>query len=709
MRYKKNNNSIEKLHFGKNNISNKKKALNKHNTDKKVYKNKKNNCSNIKKSGNKIENFEIATVFIFSILLFILIESISRQSISETFSFIVDRPLNAVVNLMILIVISGTTIIIKRKRFTYFIILVFTIGLAIISAALMNVRGMPLSPYDIMSYKEAIGIASIFINIRAEIVAILVVGVFIFISVWIFVKDSKSIWITGIRNIFIYIIILSLCIIIIPQLKEAKVINTIAWDVGLSFKNNGFAYSLVDETFSMIRSKPDGYSEEAIRKIREEVDKKEKEDGRKIYKSKQSPNIIMVQLEAFMDPTKIQGITFNKDPITNMRKLMKNYTSGYMNVPVVGGGTARTEYEVLSGSNFNYLEQGEIPYHTFLSEKPSISIATNLKKKGYKTVAIHNYIKKFYNRDNGLANLGFEKFIPLEVMTNVEYTPMGWPRDEVLTKYITQEIDSKNDKPSFIFTISTQGHSRYPMGNLSGVTYNVDIVDSKLPLPDQNQIKYYANQVYEMDRFVGKLVKEINKLKKPTVLVLYGDHLPALNVITSGKSKLDKFSSIFVAVNNFGVSKQEIEDNFESYQLSTLALDIAKQGYGPMNLIHKYLKDDKGYQKKIELVQYDILFGKKYFLKNDEIPVKTKMKIGNDDMKLEKIENINGEYYLRGSGFNRQISVFVNGKKVDSDYENDTTIKLYDNYYTGYKEIFLKLMDKDGDAIQESNKIKYKF
>ncbi len=52
-----------------------------------------------------------------------------------------------------------------------------------------------------------------------------------------------------------------------------------------------------------------------------------------------------------MDPTRIKGVKFNKDPMPYMRNLMNDYTSGLMDVPTVGGGTARTEYEVLSGAN----------------------------------------------------------------------------------------------------------------------------------------------------------------------------------------------------------------------------------------------------------------------------------------------------------------------------------------------------------------------
>ena len=47
--------------------------------------------------------------------------------------------------------------------------------------------------------------------------------------------------------------------------------------------------------------------------------KKEKEDNRKLNSNK--PNIIFIQLESFMDPTKINGANFSQDPIPNFRKI----------------------------------------------------------------------------------------------------------------------------------------------------------------------------------------------------------------------------------------------------------------------------------------------------------------------------------------------------------------------------------------------------
>ncbi|MBO3446488.1 LTA synthase family protein, partial [Clostridium sp. CCUG 7971] len=63
-----------------------------------------------------------------------------------------------------------------------------------------------------------------------------------------------------------------------------------------------------------------------------------------------------------MDPTVIKEVKYSEDPIPNFRKISKENKSGYINVPVVGGGTARTEFEILTGNNFDYLEY-QVKYH----------------------------------------------------------------------------------------------------------------------------------------------------------------------------------------------------------------------------------------------------------------------------------------------------------------------------------------------------------
>ena len=80
------------------------------------------------------------------------------------------------------------------------------------------------------------------------------------------------------------------------------------------------------------------------------------------------PNIIFVQLETFIDPYELNFLSYSEDPIPNFHKLMQNYTSGYLTVPVVGAGTANTEFEVLTGMGIRFFGLGEYPYKTVLKD-----------------------------------------------------------------------------------------------------------------------------------------------------------------------------------------------------------------------------------------------------------------------------------------------------------------------------------------------------
>ena len=65
--------------------------------------------------------------------------------------------------------------------------------------------------------------------------------------------------------------------------------------------------------------------------------------------AEEAPNIICVLLESFVDPEQINFLELSEDPVPYFRYLSENYSTGYLDVPVVGAGTANTEFEVLTG------------------------------------------------------------------------------------------------------------------------------------------------------------------------------------------------------------------------------------------------------------------------------------------------------------------------------------------------------------------------
>ncbi len=86
-------------------------------------------------------------------------------------------------------------------------------------------------------------------------------------------------------------------------------------------------------------------------------------------------------------------------------------------------------------------------------------------------------------------------------MNNIERNPTGWCKDKILTGEIIKTLDS-TPGPDYIYTISVQGHGKYP------------------------NFEYYCQQINEMDQFIRSLVNTLRTRKEPIVLVMYGDHLP---------------------------------------------------------------------------------------------------------------------------------------------------------------------------------------
>jgi phosphoglycerol transferase MdoB-like AlkP superfamily enzyme len=276
-------------------------------------------------------------------------------------------------------------------------------------------------------------------------------------------------------------------------------------------------------------SKPDNYSTESIQSIFSEDDfanlvAAKGEDG-----SGDRPNIIFLQLESFMDPETVQGLGFSDDAIPNFRKLMENYSSGTLETPVVGAGTANVEFEVMTGMSVKFFGPGEYPHKGVLLEETCESVPYDLKQAGYSTHAIHNHRGAFYERNIVFGNLGFDTFTSLEYMNNVSKTPKNWAQDFVLTQQIMDSLNS-SEGPDYIYTISVQGHGDYPTEQL--LENPVITVTNAATLELKWTWEYYINQLYEMDEFVGQFIEEMEAFNEDVVVVLYGDHLPAISAIS---------------------------------------------------------------------------------------------------------------------------------------------------------------------------------
>ena len=106
----------------------------------------------------------------------------------------------------------------------------------------------------------------------------------------------------------------------------------------------GFPYCFANSLFNTGIDRPDEYGREVVAEVEAEALKPEK-----LYslENNKTPNVIMVQLESFFDPTLWQKNPVDKDPIPFFRYLVRDFPSGYLSVPRWGRGRQTRNLSVL--------------------------------------------------------------------------------------------------------------------------------------------------------------------------------------------------------------------------------------------------------------------------------------------------------------------------------------------------------------------------
>ncbi len=151
------------------------------------------------------------------------------------------------------------------------------------------------------------------------------------------------------------------CLLLPLTTKAAQSTNIVASyfsNIAQGYENYGFVYGFSSSVVDRGMSKPEDYSKETIEEIQANVNAAKEETT---VTAEDAPNIILVLLESFIDPYDVNFLEFSEDPVPNFHNLYNNFSSGYLTVPVVGAGTANTEFEVLTGMGLQYFGTGQNP------------------------------------------------------------------------------------------------------------------------------------------------------------------------------------------------------------------------------------------------------------------------------------------------------------------------------------------------------------
>ena len=619
------------------------------------------------------------------------IEAISRHSVAEAWEYMTGTPLVFLYNAFMIFMTFSVVYLFKRRVFVRIIISVLWMVLGVANGYMLMKRVTPFNAQDLKVAKDAVTLINNYFNsFELIIVGVGVAAVIIWVvSMWKrggqYEGKVHRIWgaafIAGCAALYAFLT---------DAAVENRVVSTYFGNIAFAYEDYGLPYCFMASVFNTGINEPNGYDENTIKEIGGGREITKNETGRS---KDELPNIVFIQLESYFDVAESEFFTTSQDASPNLRKMYQNYSSGYFKVPSVGAGTANTEFEVLTGMNLRYFGPGEYPYKTVLKDRPCESAATALSALGYGTHALHNNGGNFYSRSRVFNNIGFDSYTSKEFMNILQLTENGWAKDDILIEHILEAMDTTRQQ-DFIFGISVQGHGDYPEEKIiENPKITVEGIEDEAV---KNKWEYYVNQVYEMDQFAGNLVKALEeRYSKLYYAILWKDL----------KSRY-LYNTNYVIWDNIGLEKSD--KNIPSYQIMAEVLNRLDIHSGTIFNYHQERQQTKNYLADLEILQYDILYGKQYIYDGKPPIEEGHMMMGVKDVTLKNVVPYLEEgYSLYGENFTKQSKVFVNGEKQKSSFLNNTRIVLPETVLENEDVVIVVQMGSSSTVFRTSDEYVY--
>lgn len=238
------------------------------------------------------------------------------------------------------------------------------------------------------------------------------------------------------------------------------------------------------------------------------------------------PDIVVIQSESFFDPSIMKGYE-HSDFTPNLKRLARHGISGPLHVPTFGGGTIRTEFEVLTGLSLRYFDELQFPYLQ-MNNKVVPGLVRTLRTHGYETVAIHGNDPAFWNRNTAFKAIGFDRFVSQSAFPKGSPNDGMYMADSAMTDEIMDQLKNAGP-PQFLFAISIEAHGPYDTTPSDTAARDAIPVPEGITGKDKLELQNYLFHIGHADAELGRLAKLLAQRERPTLLLFYGDHLPALS------------------------------------------------------------------------------------------------------------------------------------------------------------------------------------
>lgn len=381
-------------------------------------------------------------------------------------------------------------------------------------------RSNPIVPWDIYSFETAMGVADNYVFsvdwALAEHIAMFIL--MLIVGVRTNIRLNKKI----LRPI----LTVAMCIpayfyisyLWQDNLERNTGLNDTLFNAKYMHSKDGFFVSFILDIHFLQIEEPKNYSDEYALSLLNE------QEVEKVETPEELPDIIAIMDETFSDPAVLGEFETNKDYMPFVHSILRgevaNTISGYTDVSVLGGNTANSEFEFLTGNSMAFFPNGSVPYLQYIRDGIS-TIVPQLEEYGYTTYGTHPYRAKGWNREFIYDLMGFD----------YRYFQGSFPFEDKLRNYVSDEADFKSilewrnntEGPFFMFNVTMQNHSNYG-GDFDN--FDPQIVDKFKNTSSNKYLNKYLSLMYETDQDVASLLSELSQSDRKTIVVFWGDHQP---------------------------------------------------------------------------------------------------------------------------------------------------------------------------------------
>ena len=401
-------------------------------------------------------------------------------------------------------------------------ILFMIIGLA--NYYVLEFRSAPIMPWDILSIGTAASVANNFKYTLSKETVFVLIGFVILIllesKVTLELKKDWRIRVGGVLASFALLWGFTAMLHQDSTVARFKLYDKLFTPTVMS-KRDGTAVAFLMELKYIVVEKPDGYNKEDAAALLASYDTNDTESAT------HTPNIIVIMNEAFSDLSVLGDFETNEDYMPFLHSLMQegtpNTISGHLNVSVLGGNTANTEFEFLTGNTMAFLPQGSVAYQQYVKSN-DYSIATYLKSKGYDTITMHPYNASGWDRDKVYPLLGFDTFYSLKDWVNPvkirKYVSDQSCYDKIIELYEQKDANT----PFFLFNVTMQIHSSY------SEEYDNFHPDITVEGTSSKILPNYLSLIKLSDQALENLIEYFSQADEDTIIVFFGDHQPSNSV-----------------------------------------------------------------------------------------------------------------------------------------------------------------------------------